>query len=54
MADTRTISQLEAEGYPWSGCGVLQGHTVWVPTTAKTLGISIPQALLTAAEEVVD
>jgi hypothetical protein len=28
--------------------------TVWVPTTAKTLGISIPQTLLTAADEVVD
>jgi len=43
------ISQLEAEGYPWSGCGCCKG-TVWVPKTAKTLGISIPQALLTAAE----
>jgi len=53
MADTRTISQLEAEGYPWSGCGCCKG-TVRVPTTAKTLSISIPQALLTAADEVVD
>jgi hypothetical protein len=53
MADTRTISQLEAEGYPWIGCECRKG-TVWVPTAAKTLGISIPQTLLTAADEVVD
>jgi hypothetical protein len=32
---------------------VLQGHGVGA-NNAKTLGISIPQALLTAAEEVVD
>ena len=35
MADTRTISQLEAEGYPWigcecRGCECCKG-TVWVP-----------------------
>jgi hypothetical protein len=30
MADTRTISQLEAEGYPWIGCECCKG-TVWVP-----------------------
>ena len=53
MADTRTISQLEAEGYPWIGCECCKG-TVWVPTTAKTPGIGIPQTLLTAADEVVD
>jgi hypothetical protein len=53
MADTCTISQLEAEGYPWIGCECRKG-TVWVPTAAKTLGISIPQTLLTAADEVVD
>ena len=26
----KTISQLEAEGYPWIGCECCQG-TVWVP-----------------------
>ncbi len=30
MADNRTISQLEAEGYPWIGCACCKG-TVWVP-----------------------
>jgi len=30
MADNRTISQLEAEGYPWIGCECYKG-TVWVP-----------------------
>lgn len=35
MADTRTISQLEAEGHPWiacecCGCECCKG-TVWVP-----------------------
>jgi hypothetical protein len=30
MADSRTISQLEAEGYPWIGCEGCKG-TVWVP-----------------------
>jgi hypothetical protein len=30
MADNRTISQLEAEGYPWIGCECCKG-TVWVP-----------------------
>jgi hypothetical protein len=30
LADTRTISQLEAEGYPWIGCVCCKG-TVWVP-----------------------
>ena len=30
MTDTRTISQLEAEGYPWIGCECCKG-TVWVP-----------------------
>ena len=30
MADNRTISQLEAEGYPWIGCEGCKG-TVWVP-----------------------
>ena len=30
MADTRTISQLEAEGYPWIGCECCKG-TVWMP-----------------------
>jgi hypothetical protein len=30
MADSRTISQLEAEGYPWIGCECCKG-TVWVP-----------------------
>jgi hypothetical protein len=30
MADTRTISQLEADGYPWIGCECCKG-TVWVP-----------------------
>src|SRR6266850_1874466 len=29
MADNRTISQLEAEGYPWIGCECCKG-TVWV------------------------
>ena len=29
MADSRTISQLEAEGYPWIGCECCKG-TVWV------------------------
>ena len=29
MADNRTISQLEAEGYPWIGCERCKG-TVWV------------------------
>src|SRR6266550_6823234 len=53
MAVTRRSPGLRQKGYPWSGCGCCKG-TVWVPTTAKTLGISIPQALLTAAEEVVD
>src|SRR6266700_395266 len=28
--DNRTISQLEAEGYPWIGCECCKG-TVWVP-----------------------
>jgi hypothetical protein len=30
MADNRTISRLEAEGYPWIGCQCCKG-TVWVP-----------------------
>jgi hypothetical protein len=30
MPDNRTISQLEAEGYPWIGCECCKG-TVWVP-----------------------
>ena len=30
MADNRTISHLEAEGYPWIGCECCKG-TVWVP-----------------------
>jgi hypothetical protein len=30
MADNRTISQLEADGYPWIGCECCKG-TVWVP-----------------------
>jgi len=30
MADNRTISQFEAEGYPWIGCESCKG-TVWVP-----------------------
>jgi hypothetical protein len=30
MADNRTISQLEAESYPWIGCECCKG-TVWVP-----------------------
>ena len=30
MADNRTISQLEAEGYPWIGCECCKG-TVWLP-----------------------
>jgi hypothetical protein len=30
MVDNRTISQLEAEGYPWIGCECCKG-TVWVP-----------------------
>jgi hypothetical protein len=30
LADNRTISQLEAEGYPWIGCECCKG-TVWVP-----------------------
>src|SRR5258708_3719872 len=30
MADNRTMSQLEAEGYPWIGCECCKG-TVWVP-----------------------
>jgi hypothetical protein len=30
MADSRTISQLEAEGYPWIGCECCKG-TVWLP-----------------------
>jgi hypothetical protein len=29
MPDNRTISQLEAEGYPWIGCECCKG-TVWV------------------------
>jgi len=30
MPDNRTISQLEAEGYPWIGCECCKG-TVWMP-----------------------
>jgi hypothetical protein len=30
MADNRTISQLEAEGYPWIGCECCKG-TAWLP-----------------------
>ena len=30
MSDTRTISQLEADGFPWIGCECRKG-TVWVP-----------------------
>ena len=30
MPDTRTVSQLEAEGFPWIGCECYKG-TVWVP-----------------------
>ena len=30
MPDNQTISQLEAEGYPWIGCECCKG-TVWVP-----------------------
>ena len=41
MADSRTISQLEAEGYPWIGCE-LQGD--WVPF--KMLRERIPMSAL--------
>jgi hypothetical protein len=30
MADNRTVSQFEAEGYLWIGCECCKG-TVWVP-----------------------
>jgi hypothetical protein len=30
MTDTRTISQLDADGYQWIGCECGKG-TVWVP-----------------------
>ena len=30
MADNRTVSQLEAKGYPWIECECCKG-TVWVP-----------------------
>jgi hypothetical protein len=30
MADNRTISLFEADGYPWIGCECCKG-TVWVP-----------------------
>jgi hypothetical protein len=39
MADNRTISQLEAEGYPWIGRERCKG-TVWVPF--KMLSERIP------------
>ena len=39
MADNRTISQLEAEGYPWIGCECCKG-TVRVPF--RVLGERIP------------
>jgi hypothetical protein len=41
MADSRTISQLEAEGYPWIGCECCKGK-VWVPfkmIRSKILGL---------------
>jgi DUF1680 family protein len=28
MTDTRTISQLEAEGYPWIGCECCKGTLI--------------------------
>lgn len=31
MANSRTISQLEGEGYPWIGCECCCKGTVWVP-----------------------
>ncbi len=39
MADNRTISQLEADGYPWIGCECCKG-TVWLPF--KMIRESIP------------
>jgi Fe-S-cluster-containing hydrogenase component 2 len=30
MPDTRTIAQIETEGYPWIGCECCRGM-VWVP-----------------------
>jgi len=53
MTDTRTISQLEAEGYPWIGCECCKG-TVWVPfkmirqkipgfMAGLRLGLDLPQ-----------
>ena len=39
MTDTRTISQLEAEGYPWIGCECCKG-TVWV--TFKMIRQKVP------------
>jgi hypothetical protein len=49
----RHAHHLRPKVTPWIGCDCGKG-TVWVPTTAKTLGIGIPQTLLTAADEVVD
>jgi hypothetical protein len=49
----RHAHHLKPKVTPWIGCDCGKG-TVWVPTTAKTLGIGIPQTLLTAADEVVD
>jgi hypothetical protein len=39
MTDTRTISQLEAEGYPWIGCECCKG-TVWVPFKMIRAGLT--------------
>ncbi len=47
MADNRTISQLEAEGYPWIGCECCKG-TVWVPF--KMIRVKLPMLSAQGAE----
>ena len=42
MADNRTISQLEAEGYPWIGCECRKG-TVWVPWIPMLSAVTLDQ-----------
>ena len=44
MTDNRTISQLEAEGYPWIGCECCKG-TVWVPFRMLRERISMLSAI---------
>ena len=48
MADNRTVSQLEAKGYPWIECECCKG-TVWVPFKMLQEKVPMLSAMMYAA-----